>query len=140
MAETMRKCVPQRQSHGDIAFLISSSAGMRVLLQEGGDRHDHPVRAVAALRGLVLDERLLQRVRLLDRAEPLERGDRLVRSRVDRRDARANRLAADVDGAGPALREPAAEARPVQVGARFAGRTGAACPATPSRRDACRSR
>src|SRR3546814_21148732 len=35
--------------------------------------HDHAVDAVAALRGLLVDEGLLARVRLVDRAEPFER-------------------------------------------------------------------
>src|SRR5262245_22472588 len=88
---------------------------VRVPLQERRRGHDHPVRAVAALCRLVVDERLLDRMRLLDRAEAFERGHGLVRRGQCRRDARPDRLVAEVDGAGSALGEPAAEARPVQV-------------------------
>ena len=49
------------------------------------------------------------------RAQPLERDDLLLgRERRQRRDAGAHRLAVDMHRAGAALREPAAEARPVQ--------------------------
>ena len=88
---------------------------MRVPLQERGRGHDHPVGAVAALRRLVVDERLLDGVRLLDGAEALERGDRLVRRGERRCDAGPDRLVAEVDRARSTLGEPAAEARPVQV-------------------------
>src|SRR6266536_2003476 len=108
----MRAAAAEPRRHRLLDLVLG---GMPVPLQEGGGGHDHPVRAVAALRGLVVDEGFLDGVRLLDRAEPLERGDRLGRSGHGRRDARANRPVAEVDGAGPTLGEAAAEARPIQV-------------------------
>src|SRR5262249_1512935 len=41
--------------------------------------HDHAVDAIATLRGLLVDEGLLHRVRLLRGAEPFERDDLLAR-------------------------------------------------------------
>src|SRR5438034_6862515 len=87
----------------------------RVLLQERRRGHDHPVRAVAALRRLVLRERLLERMRMLERAEALERGDGLGGRLRHCGDAGADGLVAQVDRARPALREPAPEPRSVQV-------------------------
>src|SRR6266571_3931789 len=91
-------------------------ARLLVLRQERGGLHDHAVDAVAALHRLRVDEGLLHRMRLLDRAEALQRNDLLgLRELADRRDARAHGDAVDVDRAGAALAEPAAEARPVQL-------------------------
>ena len=87
----------------------------RVLLQERDRLHHHAVDAVAALGRLLVDERLDDRVRVLLRAEPLERRDLLPGHGRDGHDAGADRLPVHVHGAGPALREPAAEARAVQV-------------------------
>src|SRR5262249_41352473 len=89
--------------------------GLLVDGQEGRRFHHHAVDAVAALRGLRLDEGFLYRMRPLRRAEALERDDLLLR--VDarqRRDAGAHGLAVDVNGAGAALAESAAEARPLE--------------------------
>src|SRR5262249_26997390 len=73
------------------------------------------VDAIAALRGLRLDEGFLHRMRALRRAEPLERDDLLLRIDArQRRHARAHRLAVDMDRAGAALAEPAAEAWPLE--------------------------
>jgi hypothetical protein len=91
------------------ARTIRSLAG----LEERSGLHDHAVDAVAALHRLLFDERLLQRVRLLGRAEPFEGHHFRPRSLRDREHARADRPAVDMHGAGAALREPAAEARPV---------------------------
>ena len=54
-------------------------ARLLVLREEGRRLHDHAVDAVAALRGLFVDEGLLHRMRLLRRAEPFERHDLLSR-------------------------------------------------------------
>src|SRR5262249_50627727 len=90
-------------------------ARLFVFREESRRLHDHAVDAVAALDGLFVDERLLHRVGLGRRAEPLERDDLLPGfDRADRRDAGAHGRAVDVDGAGAALPEAAAEARPVQ--------------------------
>src|SRR6266511_900480 len=63
----------------------------------------------------MVDEGLLNGVQLLHRSQTFERRDALVRSGGGGRDAGANRLVAEVDGAGPTLRKTATEARPVQV-------------------------
>src|SRR6266516_3738564 len=76
--------------------------------------HDHAVDAIAALRRLLLDEGALQRMRVVDRAEPLDRGDVHLADRADRRDARPRRTPADENGAGATLRKPAAEFRAVE--------------------------
>src|SRR5262245_55377199 len=80
----------------------------RIAVDELLGRHDHAVAAVAALRRLLLDEGALQRVRLVDRAEPLERRDLARRDGADRRHAGAYRLAVDQHRAGAALRQAAA--------------------------------
>src|SRR5262249_37424152 len=61
-----------------------------VLLEERGGSHDHPVDAVPTLRGLLVDERLLELRGVCDRAEPLERGDRATLDRADRQRPRAH--------------------------------------------------
>src|SRR5579872_6242547 len=45
--------------------------------------HDHAVDAIAALHGLLVDKGLLDGMRLLRRAEPLQRDDLLVGDRRD---------------------------------------------------------
>src|SRR6185369_7619706 len=76
--------------------------------------HDHAVDAVAALRRLLLDERLLHQRGLLRRPQPLQR-DHLPRAQLrDRQHARAYGLAVDQHGAGAALRQAAPELRAVQ--------------------------
>ena len=50
---------------------------MRHAVEQLLGRHDHAVDAVAALRRLLVDERLLQRMRLVDRAETFDGGDLL---------------------------------------------------------------
>ena len=66
----------------------------------GGEHH--PGRAEAALRGVVVDERLLDRREALGCAEPLDRRD-LAAVRVgDGEEARAARLAVDEHRAGAA--------------------------------------
>ena len=77
--------------------------------------HDHAVDAVAALHGLFLDEGFLQRVWTCLRAQPFERDDLAAVDRGEGRYARAHRIAVDVDGAGPALAEAAAESRSMQA-------------------------
>ena len=83
--------------------------------EERGRLHNHAVDAIAALHRLFLDEGALHRVQAFGRAEAFERHHLLLRGQGrERRHARAHRLAVDVDRAGTALRQPAAEARAVQ--------------------------
>src|SRR6185436_4817585 len=50
----------------------------RIAIEKGLRGQDDAAQAEATLRSLLVDERLLQRMRFLDRPQPLERGD-LVR-------------------------------------------------------------
>src|SRR5215203_394123 len=86
----------------------------RRLREQGCGAHDHPVHAVAALRGLLVDERLLQRVRTLGCPKSLECDDLLAHDGRDVRHAGASRGAVNVNGARAALAEPAAESRTVE--------------------------
>src|SRR4051795_5367634 len=79
-----------------------------IAVQQFLRRQDHATGAVAALGCLLLDERLLEHVRLVDRAETFEGRDLARLQRTDRYDAGAHRSAVDQHGAGPALRQPAA--------------------------------
>src|ERR1035437_10809563 len=112
----MRAWVPQRQRLLASALLMSASPGFFVLGEECGGLHDHAVDAIAALRGLLVDERLLHRMALLGRAEAFQRHHLLLRTHSrQRRGARLHGGAVYVDHAGAALAESAAEARAVQA-------------------------
>src|SRR5262249_47439489 len=87
--------------------------GIRVEQRLGAD--DEAVDAVAALERLLLDERLLQGMRIFRRAEAFERRDRAAADVLHLQRAGAHRLAVDEDGARAALREAAAELRPVEL-------------------------
>src|SRR5579884_403335 len=100
--------------HQRLDLLVARLRGDRSEPQERRGAHHHRARAVPALRGLVVDERGLERVRLLRRAQALERCDRVVGHRADRRHARPDRLVAVEDGARPALRESATKPRTMQ--------------------------
>src|SRR5499427_5877137 len=90
--------------------VLDLGVGRLLLLIEQRRRgHDPAVDAVAALRHLLLDIGLLDRVWLLRRAETGERDDLAGAHRRDRGDAGAYGRAVDVHGAGAALRQPAAE-------------------------------
>src|SRR6478609_5434105 len=83
----------------------------RIPVEKGLGRHDHAVDAVAALRCLRIDERLLNPVRPPGGPEPFERRHRLATDGGQWGDARAHGLTVDDHGARPALAETAAEAR-----------------------------
>src|SRR5262249_912028 len=83
------------------------------LIEERGRRHDPAVDAVTALRDLLLHVGLLDRMRLLERAEAGKGDDLAAAHRRHRRHAGPHRLAVDVHGAGAALRQSAAEMRVV---------------------------
>ena len=70
--------------------------------------------AEAALRDLLVDPRLLQRMELPLLREPFERRDLALHAR-GRRDARAHGGAVDDDGARAALAQPTAEPRALQA-------------------------
>src|SRR5262245_3693150 len=78
-------------------------------------RHDHAIDAVTALRRLLADEGALKRMRLVDRAQAFDRGDRGLSDSTDADRARTRRLALHEDGASAALAEAAAEFWPVEL-------------------------
>ena len=104
---------------------ICASVGRRILREQLGALDDHAVVAVAALRRLLVDQRLLQRMQRrrlrqalllrIQRRQALERGHRLAGDRRDRRHAGADLDAVGEHRAGAALREPAAEARSFEL-------------------------
>jgi hypothetical protein len=85
-----------------------------VLIEQILGGHDHAADAIATLGGLRVDEGLLQRMRLVDSAEPLDRGDFGLTDGTDLGHARAHRTAVQQHRASPALGEPAAEFGAVQ--------------------------
>src|SRR6185503_12731579 len=56
-------------------LLRIGSRHVRLASKEGGAAHHHPAHAVTALRRLLGDERRLQRMRLVRRAEAFDRRD-----------------------------------------------------------------
>src|SRR5262249_58940337 len=89
-------------------------ARARVLIEERLGREDHSVQTKPALGRLLVDERLLDWMRVLDSAQAFERHDLGAVHCRDRRDARSQSLPADDRRARPALAEAAAELRTVQ--------------------------
>src|SRR5688572_24529949 len=83
--------------------------GARVLVEERFGGEHHTAQTEAALRGLLVDEGLLNRMQFLRCAETLERGDLGARHRADRRDAGPDGLAVRDHRARAALAEAAAE-------------------------------
>src|SRR5204863_6864975 len=73
-----------------------------------------PGDAVSALRRLFIDERLLHRTRIVDRAEAFDGRNLAPGERSDRGDARERGLAVDHDRACAALTQSATEFRTVQ--------------------------
>src|SRR3569833_1005053 len=85
-----------------------------LLVQESLRLHHHPGNAVAALGGLFVDKGLLQLVRLAAFHQAFQRGDFAVADRRHRQKAGERRASVDMDHAGAALPESAAEARAMQ--------------------------
>src|SRR5439155_17915853 len=88
---------------------------IRIRIEEHLGRHDLAVHAKAALKCLRIDPRLLNRVRLLRRAESFQRRDVFVRSRGNGSDTRAYRLALHDYRARSALTQTATESRSVKT-------------------------
>src|SRR3954468_7162180 len=93
-----------RAAAADIGHrLVDVGIGRRRVLLEQRDRgHDLAGLAVAALRHLLFDPRLLDRMAAIGR-DALDRGDRVLAHRTDGHAARPRRLAVDVYRAGAAL-------------------------------------
>src|ERR1700733_6260057 len=82
----------------------------RIFGKQRAYRHDHSRLAVAALRNLMFDPRLLDRGQSM-RAQTLNRGDFGIADGADRNHATALRFAVDVNRARTALGDAAAELR-----------------------------
>src|SRR5690348_12830412 len=77
--------------------------GMGRLAQQARTGHDHARRAIAALHGVGLNERLLQGTELTYRHQALDGGDLFSCNFRRWSDARSGWCAVDKNGAGPAL-------------------------------------
>src|SRR5262245_18806943 len=85
---------------------------LRILIERRLRGQDHAAEAITALRGLLVNERLLDRMGLRRRAEALERSDLGAGDARDRRHTRADRAAAaDDHRTGSALTKAATEFR-----------------------------
>src|ERR1700680_4540610 len=87
---------------------------MRILIQQRLGRHDLPVLTKAALRNLLINPCLLQRVELTFFGDSFERGD-LTLDGGSRRNTGASRYAIDYHGAQPALTKSATKTWPSQA-------------------------
>jgi hypothetical protein len=96
----VRKAAAENGGHGALNLLVAS---IGILVDEGLGCHDNGVQAKTALRRLLVDESLLNRMWLGDGTEAVQRGDFVSRDGFDRSDAGANRLTFHNHGAGPAL-------------------------------------
>src|SRR6202012_5523508 len=76
--------------------------------------HDHAVETIAALRGLLGDEGILDGIGVVARAEPFERYDLAADAAFNRNDAGPRRYAVNQPRAGAALAEAAAIFRSVK--------------------------
>jgi hypothetical protein len=108
----VRKTAAQNAAEGDTDVLVG---GSRFSIQNGLRGEDHAAQAESTLRRPFLNKRLLERVRLLRRAEAFECGDFLLPHRLHRHYARSHRLAPYDDRARSALRHPAAKSRAPQT-------------------------
>ena len=105
----------QRQKLPEIPSRISRSDGVGLSLSSDHGRHDHSRRAVAALKPVLLPERILQRMQLPVGREALDRGD-VGPVRLDGEDgARLHAPAVNQDIAGAALTRIAADVRAGQT-------------------------
>src|SRR5262249_12627847 len=83
----------------------------RIAVEQRLRRDEDAAQAIAALAGLLVEQRPLQRMRPLGRAEALDGGDPLAGHAPDRLGAGFCRRAVDQHHAAAALLEPAAEPR-----------------------------
>src|SRR5512143_3514883 len=84
-------------------------AWLGVGINQGFCRNDDTARAIPALRRLLGNEGALQRVWMLERAQPFDRSDRFTGNRRDRHVAGWHRITVNEDHARPALCRTTAE-------------------------------
>ena len=89
--------------------------GARVLVEKRLGGKDDAIQTETALSGLLVDERLLERMRRLRRAQAFKRDDLRAGHGAHARDAGSDRLAVGDDGAGTALSLAAPELRPTEL-------------------------
>src|SRR6478752_5348047 len=99
----------ERAATADVADVgVDVGVGrLGLVLEQRRHRHDHAALAIAALRHVVLEPRLLHLVQRAVLREPFDGGDLLTVDRAERHRARTHRDAVDVDGAGAALGDAA---------------------------------
>jgi hypothetical protein len=88
---------------------------IRVLVQKRLRGQDDAAHAVSALRRLLVDEGLLNRMRMPESSEPFQRDDLPGSGSRDRGDARADGFAAGKNCTRPALTKAATESRAIQT-------------------------
>jgi hypothetical protein len=88
---------------------------MWIYVEECLGLHDHAIDAVSTLGGLLIDESLLQFVRLAVLQKSCQRGDRPVNSCLRLRHTGSDGFSVDQHGAGTTLGPPAAEFQAILV-------------------------
>ena len=103
-------CAPQRQRWPSSAAIAPCRSGFGdVVSRKVGQRDDQPARAVAALRGVLVEKRALHGVELAVSRQTLDRDDLAALELGHGADAAQHLLAVGDHRAGPALLQPAAE-------------------------------
>ena len=114
-ARRIRGCAPQRQRCLSNAATMSARVGDGLRSSSALALITMPGQAVAALTRLLVEERLLQRMRLCGTAQPLDRRDAAPGDGADLARARIDRLAVEQHHAASALLQAAAVARALQI-------------------------
>src|SRR4029450_13459616 len=96
----VHEAAAQDAGHALLDFGVRS---FRALIDERLRGQDDAVQAEPALRGLLLDERALDRMRTLGRSQTFERRDIRIARRADRRDAGSHRATPHDDRTRPTL-------------------------------------
>ena len=96
-----------------VADLLVRGVGFRI--EKSFRRQDHAAQAISALRRSLIDERLLNRMRLLRSAESFQRGDLGLANRAHRHHAGPHNLPAQHHGARAALRQATPKPRSTQA-------------------------
>src|ERR1700730_9717628 len=100
LAHLLEGATPADVGDGLVDILIGR---LRLLLEQGRDRHDHSALAIAALRDVIIDPGLLHPVQRALRRQPFDGGDLFADGFADQHAAGSHRDAVDVNGAGAAL-------------------------------------
>src|SRR5258706_6784653 len=107
------------RAHAEVAGEAAADlvfARIGILAQKRVRGEDHARRAVAALKAVALDERLLHRMEPAVRLQSLDRGDFPAVRLHREQEARFHQLAVEQDRAGAALADDAADVRAGEAG------------------------